>query len=236
MASGRAAANEDFRAQAEHRWPVAVGILGAIVLYLLLPSDFNVTVRVVVAALALAMFVPLLLLNPHRLNREARWSRRLSIAVSFVLLVANQAAFAQLIVELVTGSRADGPSILLAAVQVWVTNVAVFAAVYWEMDRGGPIARRRDARERLPAADFRFPQDEDHDAIDEVAKRSSKTADWMPGYLDYVYFSASNSMAFSATDTMPLSHRAKLLMLAQSFGGFVLLSLVIARSVSLIGS
>jgi hypothetical protein len=42
-------------------------------------------------------------------------------------------------------------------------------------------------------------------------------------------------MAFSPTDTMPLTHRAKLLMALESFAGFVLLALVIARAVSLIG-
>jgi uncharacterized membrane protein len=58
---------------------------------------------------------------------------------------------------------------------------------------------------------------------------------WVPNYIDYFYFSLANSMAFSATDTMPLTHRAKLLMALESFAGFVLLALVIARAVSLIG-
>ena len=42
-------------------------------------------------------------------------------------------------------------------------------------------------------------------------------------------------MAFSPTDAMPLSRRAKILMLAESFAGFVILALVIARAVSLLG-
>jgi len=57
----------------------------------------------------------------------------------------------------------------------------------------------------------------------------------VPNFVDYLYFSLSNSMAFSPTDTMPLSHRAKMLMALESFAGFVLLALVIARAVSLIG-
>jgi len=57
----------------------------------------------------------------------------------------------------------------------------------------------------------------------------------MPGFVDYLYFSASNAMAFSPTDTMPLSHRAKLLMVSEAFTGFVILALVIAKSVSLLG-
>jgi hypothetical protein len=41
-------------------------------------------------------------------------------------------------------------------------------------------------------------------------------------------------MAFSPTDVMPLSVRAKMLMLVQSVTGFVLLTLVIARSVNIL--
>jgi uncharacterized membrane protein len=103
------------------------------------------------------------------------------------------------------------------------------------MDRGGPVPRRRDQRKDLPKADFRFPQDEDHDAIDEVRAGSSAHSDWVAGYIDYLYFSATNSMAFSPTDTMPLTARAKALMLLESFTGFVILALVIARAVSLLG-
>ena len=128
-----------------------------------------------------------------------------------------------------------GPTLLLAAVQVWVTNVIVYALLYWEIDRGGPVSRTQVARKELPRADFRFPQDEDHDAIDEVSARSSAKTNWTASFIDYLYFSASNSMAFSPTDAMPLSRRAKILMLAESFAGFVILALVIARAVSLLG-
>lgn len=58
----------------------------------------------------------------------------------------------------------------------------------------------------------------------------------MPGFLDYLYFSATDSMAFSPTDVMPLTARAKALMLLEAFTGFVILALVIARAVSLLGS
>jgi uncharacterized membrane protein len=204
------------------------------VLYATLPSSFTPSLRYVVVGLSIAMFVPLVIINPHRLRRETRWSKVLSRIVIGLLLAANLVALVQLVYELVT-QAADGPGLLLAAVQVWVTNVIAFALVYWEMDRGGPIARRNLPREQVELADFRFPQDEDHDAIDEVRGRSSKASDWMPGYVDYLYFSLSDSMAFSPTDAMPLTHRAKLLMGFEAFCGFVILALVIARAVSLLG-
>jgi hypothetical protein len=202
--------------------------------YATLPSSFTPGLRYVVVGLALAMFIPLVVLNPHRLKRETTWSKVLSRVLVGLLLTANLVALIQLVYQLVA-ERADGPDLLLAALQVWVTNVIAFALVYWEMDRGGPIARRNVPRAQVELADFRFPQDEDHDAIDEVRGRSSRESDWMPGYIDYLYFSASDSMAFSPTDAMPLTHRAKLLMVFEAFSGFVILALVIARAVSLLG-
>lgn len=203
-------------------------------LYATLPSSFIPELRYVVVGLCLGLFIPLVVFNPHHLTRESGWSKVLSRLVVAVLLGANLIALGQLVWLLVT-DRGDGPGLLLAAVQVWVTNVIAFALVYWEMDRGGPVARRTLPREKVQLADFRFPQDEDHDAIDEVRGRSSQATDWMPGYLDYLYFSASDSMAFSPTDAMPLTHRAKMLMMLEAFSGFVILALVIARAVSLLG-
>jgi uncharacterized membrane protein len=180
------------------------------------------------------MLIVLVVYNPHRLTRESRWSRRAEIGLALLILIANQVTLVETVVRLLN-KHGNGAELLLASLQVWVTNVIAFALVYWVIDRGGPVSRVSVSRHKLPLADFRFPQDEDHDAIDEVARGSSQKMDWVPTYIDYFYFSLSNSMAFSPTDTMPLTHRAKLLMALESFGGFVLLALVIARAVSLIG-
>ena len=222
-------------ARAEHRWPAVVALLVAVVLYALLPSSFLPWLRYTAVAIAALMFIPLIAVNPLRFQRQTKWSRRLSVGQVLFLAAANQVALVQLVYALVHAGKDDGPSLLLAAAQVWITNVIVFALIYWEMDRGGPVTRTQAKRSEIPQADFRFPQDEDHDAVAEVAVRSSNKSDWTASYVDYLYFSASNSMAFSPTDTMPLSHRAKVLMLIESFAGFVILALVIARAVSLLG-
>jgi uncharacterized membrane protein len=220
--------------RAEHRWPAVVGLLVALALYATLPGAFLPLLRYSVIAMGLVLLIPLLVLNPRQMHHETRWSRSLSTAQALLLVAANEVALVQLVM-LLTGGDEDGRALLLASLQVWVTNVIAFALVYWEMDRGGPVARWHRTRTDLPLADFRFPQDEDHDAVEEVAGRSSFRSDWVASFGDYLYFSLSNSMAFSPTDTMPLSHRAKALMGLESFGGFVLLALVIARAVSLLG-
>jgi uncharacterized membrane protein len=220
---------------AEHRWPAVIGLLIALGLYAALPSAFLPAIRYTVVGIGLLMLIPLLILNPRRLHNETRWSKRLATGQALLLVVANGVALVQLIILLTGSSGGDGRTLLLAALQIWVTNIIAFALVFWEMDRGGPVARRNTHRDNLPAADFRFPQDEDHDAVTEVATRSSIKSGWVASFVDYTYFSLSNSMAFSPTDTMPLSPRAKMMMGLEAAGGFVLLALVIAHAVSLLG-
>ncbi len=68
----------------------------------------------------------------------------------------------------------------------------------------------------------------------EVAAGSSEQADWVPTLVDYLYVSVTNSSAFSPTDTMPLSSRAKVLMALESTSSLVLSLLVVSRAVSVL--
>lgn len=216
----------------EPRLPAALAVLIAIALYGLLPNKLLLGPRYVVPALELLLFIPLVAANPRRMTRGNAQLRRLAIMLVLLIAITNAIAEVLLIRELVGGQGKDHPTILLlAAGQVWLTNVLVFALAYWELDRGGPVSRTQTARPRLPIADFRFPQDEDHDAIGEVAKRSSAKSGWAPGFIDYLYVSVTNSSAFSPTDTMPLSPRAKMLMAVESVSALVLSVLVISYGV-----
>jgi hypothetical protein len=220
-------------AEPEHRWPAVAGLLAALALYAFLPNELVGVLRFAVVGAGLALLIPLVAVNPHRLTRQTVWSRTLSVGLALLLVLANQVTLVLLVFKLVGGGH-DAPGLLIAALQVWVANVIGFALLFWELDRGGPVVRTTWARTQLPAADLRFSQDEDEGAVAEVAARSSVVRDWTPRFVDYLYTSLSNSMAFSATDAMPLSPRFKLLMGLQAFGGFAILALVIARSVNIL--
>ncbi|MFK4729283.1 hypothetical protein ROT00_06320 [Agromyces mediolanus] len=219
--------------RAETRWPAFAGIVVAAVLTALVQQPETAVGRTIGLIALAAMAVPLFVINPHRLDRQTEWSRVLAIVFSAVLVLVNQLGVANVVVRLVDGS-ADGASVLLEAAQVWVTNVIAFGLLYWELDRGGPVARGTLARSALPAADFAFPQDDEEDASHEVAVASSRRGDWRPGFVDYLYVSLTNTMAFSPTDAMPLRSRTKLLMSVQALTGFVLLALVISRAVNIL--
>src|SRR3954447_13951173 len=221
---------------AELRLPAALAILVAIGLYAALPNRLVLGPRYLVPVLELALVIPLVMVNPGRLNRENAWLRRTSIALVFLIGVTNTAALWLLLHALLTEQNAAlGSPLIVGAAQVWVTNIIVYGLAFWELDRGGPVVRTQRARADLPAADFRFPQDEDHRATTEVAKRSAVKSGWLPGFIDYLYVSVTNSTAFSPTDTMPLSPRAKLLMTLEAMSAMVTMVLVIARGVNLLG-
>jgi hypothetical protein len=58
---------------------------------------------------------------------------------------------------------------------------------------------------------------------------------WRPGFGDYLYLSLTNATAFSPTDTMPLTHTAKLVMAVQSVAALLTVGLVVARAVNILG-
>ncbi|WP_326615760.1 hypothetical protein OG863_00795 [Streptomyces decoyicus] len=218
----------------EARLPGVIAILAAMALYVALPQQLLVAPRYVLPGLELLLLIPLFAINPKRLTRETRVSRLLSLTLVFIIAAGNLFALGTLLQELLSVGVKDGRSLLVAALQVWLTNIIVFGLAYWELDRGGPVRRTQAPRSELPLADFRFSQDENDDAVQEVADGSSGRSDWVPTLMDYLYMSVTNSTAFSPTDTMPLSTRAKLMMSVESISALLTSLLVIARAVSLL--
>ncbi len=219
----------------EARIPPAVAVLVAIALYAVLPEPLLVGPRFLIPALELVLLVALIATNPLRMTRQTRWSRVVSLVLTALVVMSILVTLALLVVDLVSAQDAPGSSLLIAALQVWATNVIAFGLMYWELDRGGPVARTQKPREELPLADFRFTQDETQDTVIEVAAGSSKKADWIPTFVDYLYLSTTNSSAFSPTDTMPLTSRVKILMAVQATAALVTSLLVIARAVGALG-
>jgi uncharacterized membrane protein len=58
--------------------------------------------------------------------------------------------------------------------------------------------------------------------------------DWRPGFVDYLYVALTNAAAFSPTDTMPLSAKAKSVMGLQSLVSIVTIGLIVSRAVNIL--
>ncbi len=221
-------------AKGEHRLPPAIAVVLAGATYALLPKSLLIGPRYVIPAIELALLVALIVTNPTRMTRQTRWSRQASIVLSSLVIASNLVALGML-VNAMTDRGTAGGELLIAAGQVWVTGVIGFGLLYWELDRGGPVARRVKTHADMQPADWRFSQDENHDAVAEVAATSSTTSGWIPTFPDYLYLSLTNSSAFSPTDTMPLSIRAKALMGIEATAALLTSLLVIARAVGSLG-
>jgi hypothetical protein len=215
--------------RSEPRWPSALAVLAAAALYATLPSKIisgehaSGLIRFVVPALELILIIPLAVAAPHRHVEESGRRRMAAITLTAIVSIANAATLVFLIHFLFTiGAAGEGRQLLIAAGQIWLTNVIVFGLWYWELDGGGPPTRLADPK---APRDFAFVQMTDP----EVAAPG-----WHPRFVDYFYLAFTNASAFSPTDTMPLTRWAKLLMLAQSTISIVTLLLVAARAVNIL--
>ncbi len=211
--------------RSEPRWPSALAVLGAAALYLTLPSKLVVGppfVRYLVPALELSLLVPLLLSAPHRHVQESGARRRFAMTLIGLISLANALALYFLIHQLLYGTGVQGRQLLYGAFNIWVTNVIAFGLWYWELDGGGPPSRLGNPK---APRDFAFVQMTDPEV---------SAPGWHPRFTDYLYTSFTNASAFSPTDTMPLTRRAKLLMMLQSTVSILTLLLVAARAVNIL--
>jgi hypothetical protein len=151
--------------------------------------------------------------------------RAVDVGVILVVVLANLCGLGLLIASLVTerSSALSGGQLLLSGAFVWLTNVIVFGLLYWSLDAGGPRARARRGRRR---PDFWFPQDDN----DRLARSG-----WHPRLEDYTYVALTNGIAFSPTDAMPLTRRAKTLMGLEAMISVGAVLLVAARAVNVLG-
>lgn len=207
----------------ESRWTPALVLLAFMILNiafrLWLPGQSPVRVPWLVPAIE-AVLLTLLIVGPASVSVSRMWIRRVSVSLVVVLVAAALWATVLLIHDLIDGTGVtNSPRELLASgAVVWLGNNLAFALLYWLMDGGGPVERMR---QRSPV-DFAFTQ------------QLSPEIDpgWRPVFLDYLHLGFTNATAFSPTDVMPLTLRAKYLMLVQSTVALALFGLVVARAVN----
>jgi hypothetical protein len=153
----------------------------------------------------------------------SRLGRGLSLGLVGALVVSNIASTVLLVHGVFVGSALQPGGLLFAGLALWVTNVAAFALLYWELDGDGPESRS-DGYPGCP--DLVFPQQQ-------ADQLGLAPADWKPMFPDYLYVSLTAGTAFSPTDAMPYSKRAKLVMGLESSICFVVLAMVVARAINI---
>jgi uncharacterized membrane protein len=204
-------------------WPVQLAVLTAIVLQLVLPDIFSVGTRYFIPVIEALLLVALSFTTP-----KERIFKSLARRINVILLIAatsvgNAYSLWEITRQLLSGGTlSNGRALILASINIFLTNIIIFGLWYWEMDGGGPGERQHIAKYEQ---DFLFPQHH---------SEAYKHPDWKPTFLDYLYVSSTNAMTFGPADTKPLSRRAKMLMLLQSTISLIVVALVAARAVGIL--
>ncbi|WP_103383260.1 hypothetical protein [Pseudonocardia dioxanivorans] len=183
------------------------------------PPAFVPAVEGVVALIFLAIAA-----KPGPVPRRAR---PLILALIAVLIAANTAAAVRLVTAVLRSTPpGEAPAtvtqLLIGAAVVLSTNIVTFGLLYWQIDGGGPDGRLAHAR---PFPDFQFPQ---------TSAAELAPPNWQPRFPDHLYVAFTNVVAFSPTDTMPLTHRVKGLMAIQSLISLSVIGLVLSRVINIL--
>ncbi len=212
----------------ESRWPVLLALIAAIIMQRAIPERYTVVPRWPLIAMEVLLLLVMLVLNPIRLTRSTRAGKVASVLLLAAITADNTASAVVLDYHILTGKVSNDAAVLLGSgAAVFITNIIVFGIWYWEIDLGGPFARAGVVK-RHPSRiypDFLFPQ---------MDVRHAAPKDWEPRFLDYLYVSVTNVMAFSPTDTLPLTHRAKAMMTVQAMVAVSTIALVFARAVNVL--
>lgn len=174
-------------------------------------SEIWLTLR---SLLILALFVL------WALNRQRTLFKAI-IVVNSILTLGLALNLTALLDVLFHFSAKGVDSLLLDVVMMAISNVLIFSIWYWIID---PPGVEESPYEDAPW-DFLFPQ-----RGGELPHYES----WLPRYTDYLYLAFTTSFAFSPTDVLPLTRRAKMLMLLQSTISIITLTAIAGGAINVL--
>lgn len=111
--------------------------------------------------------------------------------------------------------------LLTDVVLMAISNILIFSIWYWIID---PPGVEEVPRQDQPW-DFLFPQ---------RASAMPHYETWVPRYSDYLFLAFTTSFAFSPTDTLPLTRRAKLVMMLQSSVSLVTITGIAGSAINML--
>jgi hypothetical protein len=208
----------------ESRWPPAIALGLLVILLNVLPGHvvfLPVWVGHVCLIAILAAMAGVAITHGNVLWLRVERGLTMLLGAAYV---ANTAAELADMVGVITihPSGSNAYSLLSSAVGIWLANVVIFSVVFWQIDGGGPYGRARGLH-RTPDWEFPTPRAA-HDAPSE----------WEPQYLDYLFLAYNTATAFSPTDALPYTRRAKALMTVESTISLVTLVIVVSRAINVL--
>ncbi len=199
-------------------WQPALVVLTIAAIQMLLPDIVTIGPRWLIPSIELLGAPGVLILL--RMTGDGD-TIRVSVMAYMVLLIGASATNAILLLKsMLSDVSESGEQLLFAGFGVLIINVLSFALIYWQIDGGGPQDRARNPSSGT-INDFQFPQ-------------QASGWHWRPQLPDYLFTAYTNIIAFSPTDTMPLTHRVKFLFTIQSSISLLTVLVTLSRAINLI--
>lgn len=210
-----------FRKTHDPIWQLQGGVVIIMILQYFTDSSFLPYNKFLILGFEVILLVALAVVTSDGYRRISPSRRLLALILIATTAAINIFSLIFLVRALLIHHEAvvDALRLLQSSFAIYVTNIFMFALLYWEIDGGGPDQRVATTKER----DFLFPQ------MIHVRLSDRK---WLPGFTDYLYVSTTNVTNFASADTLPLSHRAKMLMMIQALVSVSLVVLVVARLIT----
>jgi hypothetical protein len=210
----------------ESRWPAALAILFVLFLMAILPGHVTALPVWISYPAAVAVLLPMAGVALTKGNTLWLGIERTVIILLATAYVANTIAELADMIGVITlhPSGNNAFSLISSSVAIWVANVLSFSLLYWQIDQGGPYARASASKEK---PDWVFPQ---------PAKPEDLPPDWRPLFLDYLYLGYNTATAFSPTDALPLTRRAKMLMMIESTISLLTMVIILSRAINILPS
>ncbi len=205
---------------------MALAVLVTAALQFVFPASFRSIPPLAYVVVLLAFLVVLVVGDPGRIDEDKPWLHRTTSVMIGIITVTNMGAAIRLVQGIIVGeSFTEAGELLAIGVTVWVVNVIAFALWFWDLDRGGAVARATGRGLRTRA--FVFPEED----LPEHADHG-----WRPQFVDYLTLSFSTATAFSPTDVSAVKAWSKLLLMAEAMTSLTVALLVLARAINTLPS
>ncbi|MEO7200974.1 MAG: hypothetical protein ABIZ82_00075 [Candidatus Tumulicola sp.] len=211
--------------QTAPRFGAMLIVLALVAMIAFLPSRYHLVPEWVgytaMSLMLLAMILVWITQQRPWLLRLGRVCEFAAVATALALNSANLLVTAYNLVE--NPSKLEAVPLFYTSIGIWVGNILIFTLIYWLVDGGGPDARLNHTN---PYPDFDFPG---------LNVSAPVRPNWQPGIVDYLFLGFTTSTAFSPTEAMPMTPRAKLLVMLQSTISLATIAIVAARTINILG-
>ncbi len=183
------------------------------------PETFNA----IIDSLFISFFIYLIFLAICIISIVIDKKKIIRYSFYALLSVMTLHVFTNLYQLILNSNTNQNPSaILFDAFLIWISSVMTFSIWYWIIDKQSSVGEKID--DERTKFDFLFPQNQTALKTDEK---------WKPSFFEYISLSLFTSTSFAPSDTLPMTKRARLLMMIEASISLVIIGMVAARAISL---